>query len=237
MANGAFRQGVATVFGDKDQMSVEGINAVPTLTNIYSFGHIAPDQTTGQTRSMILRGFRYKLAPSAEPEALFRQFAGVCHLIYNLVFEQRRAFWRHDQRQTGRQLNCLTQTRKLTALRAQYDWIGATSQTCQQQALRGLDQAFDWHVSFARGIAHIVTASICSAIGIDRSVANKLTLSNGQHLSVLCAHAGHNAAINILRRSTGSMRLEKRHQLCGDVQSGWVFPLPENPQASAGGRC
>jgi putative transposase len=39
---------------------------------------------------MILRGFRYKLDPTPQQEALFRQFAGVWRLIYNLALEQRR---------------------------------------------------------------------------------------------------------------------------------------------------
>jgi putative transposase len=100
---------------------------------------------------MILRGFRYKLAQSAEQEALFRQFTGVCRLIYNLALEQRRDFWRQYQRLTGSQLNYIAQARELTALRAQYDWIAAVSQTCQQQALRDLDKAFS---NFFKGIAH-----------------------------------------------------------------------------------
>ena len=39
---------------------------------------------------MILRGFRYKLRPTGDQEAMFRQFAGVCRLVYNLALEQRR---------------------------------------------------------------------------------------------------------------------------------------------------
>src|SRR5690606_5998526 len=88
------------------------------------------------------RAFRYKLAPTAEQEGLFRQFAGVCRLIYNLALEQRRDWWRHYQRQTGCRLNYVAQARDLTVLRAEYDWIAAVSQTCQQQALRDLDKAF-----------------------------------------------------------------------------------------------
>ncbi|NJM81842.1 MAG: helix-turn-helix domain-containing protein [Tabrizicola sp.] len=47
------------------------------------------------------RGFRYKLAPTPEHEALFRQFAGVVRLVYNLALEQRRDWWRHYRRETG----------------------------------------------------------------------------------------------------------------------------------------
>jgi putative transposase len=60
---------------------------------------------------MILRGFRYKLAPTAEQEALFRQFAGVCRLVYNLALVQRRDHWRAFQRQTGKSLGYVAQAR------------------------------------------------------------------------------------------------------------------------------
>lgn len=91
---------------------------------------------------MILRGFRYKLAPTGDQAALFRQFAGVCRLVYNLALEQRRDWWRQFAAQTGSRLNYVAQARELTALRADCDWIAAVSQTCQQQALRDLDKAY-----------------------------------------------------------------------------------------------
>lgn len=99
---------------------------------------------------MILRGFRYKLAPTAQQEASFRQFAGVCRLVYNVALEQRRDWWRHYERQTGTKLNYLAQARELTVLRAEFGWIAGVSQTCQQQALRDLDRAY---VNFFKGIA------------------------------------------------------------------------------------
>jgi len=91
---------------------------------------------------MIHRGFRYKLSPSAEQEALFRHFAGVCRLVYNLAWEQRRDWYRQFEANTGNRLNYVAQARELTVLRAKYDWIAAVSQTCQQQALRDLDKAY-----------------------------------------------------------------------------------------------
>jgi putative transposase len=204
---------------------------------------------------MMLRGFRYKLAPSAEQESLFRQFAGVCRLIYNLALEQRRDWWRHVERETGSKLNYIAQARDLTALRAEYGWIAAVSQTCQQQALRDLDRAFGnffngraryptprkrgvndafrfqgrevetkrlngkwsavrlpkigwvkfrdtramrgtiknvtvtmdalgWHVSFACAIEHGAPVNICPPVGIDRGIANTLALSTGERLSL-----------------------------------------------------
>ena len=91
---------------------------------------------------MILRGFRYKLSPSADQEAMFRRFAGVCRLVYNLALEQRRDWWRHYERETGSKLNYVAQARQLTDLRAEFDWIRAVYVSCQQQALRDLDKAF-----------------------------------------------------------------------------------------------
>jgi putative transposase len=91
---------------------------------------------------MIHRAFRYRLAPSAEQDALLRQFAGVVRLVYNLALEQRRDWWRHYRRLTGSHLTYIAQARELTALRAAFDWIAAVHVTPQQQALRDLDRAY-----------------------------------------------------------------------------------------------
>jgi putative transposase len=66
----------------------------------------------------------------------------VCRLVYNLALEQRRDCYRQFERATGKRLNYVAQARELTALRAEFDWIAAVSQTCQQQLLRDLDTAF-----------------------------------------------------------------------------------------------
>jgi putative transposase len=92
--------------------------------------------------NMCVRGLKYKLKPTSEQETLFRQFSGVCRLIYNLALEQRRDWYRHYQRCTDKKLNYGAQARELTDLRAEYDFIAAVSQTCQQQALRDLDTAY-----------------------------------------------------------------------------------------------
>ena len=51
------------------------------------------------------------------------------------------------------------------------------------------------------------------------------------------AHADHNAAINILRRNTASMRVEEGRQPSVEARTGGVFTHPENPPALAVGRC
>jgi len=85
---------------------------------------------------MIARGFRFKLDPTPEQDALLRQFAGVCRLVYNLALEQR-ATWDRKHR-----IGYVGQAAELTRLRAEFDWIRAVYVSCQQQALRDLDQAF-----------------------------------------------------------------------------------------------
>jgi putative transposase len=99
---------------------------------------------------MIHRGYRFKLHPTPEQEEKFFQFAGVCRLIYNIALEQRRDWYRQYERETGSQLNFITQSRQLTVLREEFDFIRDVSQTCEQQVLRDLDQAFQY---FFKGTA------------------------------------------------------------------------------------
>ena len=90
----------------------------------------------------MMRGFKFKLQPTPEQAQVFRSFAGVCRLVFNLALEQRRDHWRNYQRTTGQNLNYVAQARELTALRSEFDFVAAVSQTCQQQTLRDLDKAF-----------------------------------------------------------------------------------------------
>ncbi len=96
------------------------------------------------------RGYRYKLRPTDDQTVLFARFAGVCRLVYNLALEQRREHWRAYRAHTGKHIGYVAQCRELTLLRAEFDWIAAVSQTCQQQALRDLDRAFQ---AFFKGVA------------------------------------------------------------------------------------
>lgn len=201
------------------------------------------------------RGYRFKLHPMPEQEALFRQFAGVCRLVYNLALEQRCDHWRNYQATTGHHLGFAFQSGELTALRQQFDWIEAVVRTCEEQALRDLDKAFTnffagvskypkprrkgvndsfrfkgreisvrslnakwsevklpkigwvkyratraligkiknvtvirdtlgWHVAFSLEIEHEVEPTALPAVGIDRGIANTLSLSTGEHLSL-----------------------------------------------------
>ena len=89
-----------------------------------------------------IRGFKYKVDPTPEQAQAFRQFAGVCRVIYNAALYQRENFWRQYKRETGKNIGYVAQARELTDLRAEVDWISAVTQTCQQQALKDLDKAF-----------------------------------------------------------------------------------------------
>lgn len=49
------------------------------------------------------RAFRYRLEPTPEQCKRFEQFAGVCRLVYNLAWEQRRDWWRLHKANTENQ--------------------------------------------------------------------------------------------------------------------------------------
>jgi putative transposase len=84
----------------------------------------------------IVRGFQYRLEPLPEQEATFRQFSGVCRLVYNLALEQK-TIWGQKHR-----FGYVAQAADLTKLRAEFDWVRAVYVSCQQQALRDLDRSF-----------------------------------------------------------------------------------------------
>lgn len=69
-------------------------------------------------------------------------FAGAVRLSYNLALEQRRDHWRAYFRQTGRHITAASQSRELTELRRQYDWMAAVPRECMERALRDLEGAY-----------------------------------------------------------------------------------------------
>lgn len=97
---------------------------------------------------MMIRGYRFKLHPTAAQAEVLGQWVGVVRLVYNLALEQRRDFWRQYLATEGRRISLASQGRELTALRAEYDWIAAVPQTVQEAALNDLDKAF---AAFFRG--------------------------------------------------------------------------------------
>lgn len=91
---------------------------------------------------MINRGYRYRLYASEAQRVVLAQYSGVCRLIYNLAFEQRRDWWRLYKARIGRGISYASQCRELTLLRREFEWIADVSIICQQQALKDVDQAF-----------------------------------------------------------------------------------------------
>jgi putative transposase len=80
---------------------------------------------------------RYRLNPTPAQEAALRDHCGHARYIWNLAVEQ------HSHWHPGRAgaPGYLEQCRQLTAARAAHPWLGAGSQTVQQQALRDFTQA------------------------------------------------------------------------------------------------
>ncbi len=83
-----------------------------------------------------LRGYSYRLNPTDEQAATFRQWAGVCRLVYNAALEQR-ARWGKSHK-----LNFYTQAAEMKHLRAEFAWIKDVPSMAQNQALMDLDKAF-----------------------------------------------------------------------------------------------
>ena len=80
---------------------------------------------------------RYRLLPSPAQEAVLRDHCGHARYVWNLAVEQH-LHWRPGRAGAP---GYLEQCRQLTAVRAQYPWLAAGSQTVQQQALRDFARA------------------------------------------------------------------------------------------------
>lgn len=88
------------------------------------------------------RGYRYELRPTAEQAQTLREWIGVTRFIYNLCLEQRRDWWRQFERNEGRDLNWIAQSREVTDLRALYPWIAAPPRNALDHAVQDLEAAF-----------------------------------------------------------------------------------------------
>ena len=79
----------------------------------------------------------FRLYPTSEQYAQISQIADACRFIYNLALEQRRDWYR-----PGRRFNAISQSREVTMLRAEVDWLMAAPVHTLQQTLRDLDRAY-----------------------------------------------------------------------------------------------
>ena len=91
-----------------------------------------------------IRGCKFKLYPTPTQCLALAQTAGVVRLIYNLALEQCRVWGGKPYKgNTSRYFSSKGMSGELSALRREFDWIGAVRQTAQNQALVDLDRAFD----------------------------------------------------------------------------------------------
>lgn len=91
-----------------------------------------------------IRGHVYRLKPTPAQVILLGKAVGVVRLVYNLALEQRRTFGgRPYVGGKSRYFGSKGLSAELSALRRDYDWIEAVSQTAQNQALIDLDKAYE----------------------------------------------------------------------------------------------
>jgi putative transposase len=79
---------------------------------------------------------RFRLLPTAGQQVVLLEHGRHARFIWNLAVEQQQ-FWQPGRRAPGYK----EQSAQLTVIRAEYPWLGAGSQTVQQQALRDFAQA------------------------------------------------------------------------------------------------
>jgi len=87
----------------------------------------------------VLKAYRYRVYPTPEQEALFRQTVGCCRFVYNLCLEQRRL---EGNRSDPRRLTAYDQIKELPALKAEAPFLRAVPNHPLQQAVIDLDRAF-----------------------------------------------------------------------------------------------
>jgi putative transposase len=82
-----------------------------------------------------------RLMPSAAQTVTLLEHCQQTRFIWNISLEQR-GMWTEQRRFYSQKINFATQSRELTELRAELDWLRAGSTVCQQGALRDIDTAF-----------------------------------------------------------------------------------------------
>lgn len=85
----------------------------------------------------MIRAHTYRLYPTADQAERLAQWVGAVRFVYNLALEQRRTFWR-----PGRSFNAATQSREVSELRLQVEWLADVPRAALEQGLRDLDGAY-----------------------------------------------------------------------------------------------
>jgi putative transposase len=88
------------------------------------------------------RGFAYRLEPTSAQAATLAQWVGATRFVYNLALEQRRDFWRQYRRQTGRSITWQSQSREVSDLRREVDWLAEVPRSALETALKELERAY-----------------------------------------------------------------------------------------------
>ena len=138
--------------------------------------------------------------------------AGHCRharFVWNLAVEQQQC-WRPGRQAPGYNEQCA----QLTAVRAEYDWLAAGSQTVQQQALRDFAQAMrnffndtrrrpTWrkagtNVAQKRGLNHQISRQGWGLLvaRLKHKAAGRLEYVPAAYTSQRCSHCGHTAPEN-----------------------------------------
>jgi len=114
-----------------------------------------------------VKAFRYRIYPTDEQEAFFRQIAGCRRFVYNWALTERRAAWAavkaakkaanapaqagaSAQASSARSLSYIDQQNRLPALKAGHPFLRDVPSHCLQAALRDLESAYK---AFFKGLA------------------------------------------------------------------------------------
>lgn len=89
-----------------------------------------------RTKVARVRAFVFRLEPTPSQIALLEQSAGACRALFNAALEQRQTWGR------AHRLTRFGQSREVTELRRQFDWMGAVPRECLEAALADLDSAY-----------------------------------------------------------------------------------------------
>ena len=131
-------QHVSTVFGNEDQVDVQGINHSPAVPIIACILH----RPTHISAMLIRKANTYRLYPTPEQECVLTQWSGAVRFTYNLALEQRRDFHHPDHR-----WNYFSQCREITILRNEVEWLRDVPVHALQSAVKTLDTAYKRYFS------------------------------------------------------------------------------------------
>ena len=132
----------ATIFGRKDQMRMQAMDNMSSRSEIFHFILSFEVETEYKNGMKENKAYRFRIYPTPEQEAAFRQISGCCRLVYNLGLEQRRTFWRQYRAKEGKTISWFGQKRELVALKAEAPFLRDAPAHCLQMALADLDVAF-----------------------------------------------------------------------------------------------